>query len=1085
MKKNLFSLWLFLLAVFFTSNSSAQVTLGNTNGSPKAAETFSALEVVSNGKGGLRLPQLTTNQRNTLALDAISDPIKKGLSNGLSIYNTTTNCVEYWNSNRWISLCEGTSQTTISPQPCTNVAADGTGCDQTFTVTDPDCPNGPFAITIVGGSDYAMLSNVNANAGTFKVNFNQNDSVIPHTVLVRVTNSCTNQFKDFIFLQNGATCEALGTAPAISPSNSALSLCAGGAVYLSVDSNYPTLDKLIWTRNGIEVARGVNYYVATMKGTYNVFLGAVGCNGNAANERVITESGTAAPAAITTIISSNNGMICGSSGSITLTAIGASGGVSWFKNGILSSKTGAKITLTAADAGNWFAAAGSGGCYSKPSNTVSATVVTPSGTPITINTADVLVNNKPINNLTSFCSGGSLVLKVNNPQQGVSYTWYNDETIITSPYIIPAGQDSLLLRIVATDNSGAACPVEARSTEVPITAGNAPGSPTITGTGVICDGTADLTVVPNETGSFTYQWYKNGNLISSDTQTITVTEPGAVYSATVTNATGCVSAVATKTIANEVSSLPVLIWITTNTAANFGDKITYQVGIENGPATYSWSVDGGATYIGTGSTITVTFPSSGEKVNINVKATNYCGISEEITKEISLSSACPTPVVTAASPLTESTVAGYGIEVKVSVTHGNQQTYQWYSNTTASTTGGSIITGAISATLNFVPATAIPNTVYLYCIVTNGCQGTPQSASTPLFKVNVVVDPSTLDMGSGIFSGKTCFDINKSNFGGSCGTEISRTANMTDFKTQNVQNYIFTASATGVKKNLRFVIVDPLGAVQSTNADLVAISGNVNNNQVVALTVTYKNSLSDMSSIAYGKTTNQAVNVKIYAIYNDGNKDFSVPLNIKIQDCACCGAFVAAGVWKNFMCHNLGADTTLDPTKPVMGINGDYYQYGNKLPSANNTTLQKSLVKLPVGSNQWLGNTSKPKGDNDPCPTGYRVPTSAEWRGVIANNSFTQEGTWAASRTTSVPLTAAVKVGKQLVLPLAGNFATSTTALINRNYLGVYFVSDAVYASGTGNMSYIDYVNVGSDHPIGLVSMTNSDQALSVRCIEQ
>src|SRR3954466_14025866 len=123
MKKNLFSLWLFLLAVFFTTNISAQVTLGNTNGIPKPAEAFSALEVVSNGKGGLRLPQLSTSQRNALSLAAISDSGKQLLAAGLTIYNTDTNCVESWNGSRWISLCEGTSQTTISPQPCTNVAA--------------------------------------------------------------------------------------------------------------------------------------------------------------------------------------------------------------------------------------------------------------------------------------------------------------------------------------------------------------------------------------------------------------------------------------------------------------------------------------------------------------------------------------------------------------------------------------------------------------------------------------------------------------------------------------------------------------------------------------------------------------------------------------------------------------------------------------------------------------------------------------------------------------------------------------------------------------------------------------------------
>jgi len=1076
MKKKLFSLWLFVLVVCFTTNIRAQVTLGNTNGIPKPAETFSALEVVSNGKGGLRLPQVSTKDRDAL-LPASLTSAQKLLANGLTIYNTSTNCVEYWNSARWISLCEGTSMTTISPQPCNNVAADGTGCDQTFTVTDPDCPNGPFSIAIMAGSEYATLGDINSAAGTFKVNFKVNESVTPHTVLVRVTSSCTGQFKDFLFMQNAITCDTtLGTAPAISPSSSALTLCTGGAVYLSVPSTTANLSKVIWTRNGIEVARGVNYYVATLPGTYNISLGAAGCNELAGNARVITESGTA-PAIINTIVASNNGIMCGPGGSVTLTATSATGTVSWFKNGELTSKTGTTITLTGtADAGSWFAAAGSAGCYSKPSNTVTATVQTPTGTPIVVDNANVLINNKPIDQITSFCSGGSLILKVNNPQPGVSYTWYNDQTIITSPYTVPAGAANLLIRMVATDNSGAACPVEAHTSEVPVTQGVTPGTPNITSLsgGVLCNGTADLTITPAATGTYTYQWYKDGVAMSQTDQTITVDTPGVTYTATVTNATGCVSAPATKTIPTEGTTIPVLDWKTTTATASNGDKIFYETTLLAGTATsYEWTQDGTKLSATTSST-TITFPATGASSTIKVKATNPCGTSVEINKTVVLNPLCPTPTVTAATATTLSTVAGIGVAAKVNVASGNQESYQWYTNTTATTTGGTAISsGGTSATINYTPQTATPAVVYLYCVVTNGC--TPATTGTsPVFTVTVTANPANLTLGSGTFAGKTCFDINKSNDGTNCGTISARTSTMTNFATQNVQPYTFTASATGVKSNLRFVVVDELGAVQSTDAVDKAVPGTVANSQVVTLTVTYKPTLSDVGGLIYGRTTDQAVNVKLYAVYNNGNEDVSVPLNIKIQDCACCGAKISAGVWKNFMCHNLGADQTLDYTKVSSGngLLGSYYQYAQPGPAYGVGTIGwNSSAPYPTA---WV--TNSVKGASDPCPAGYRIPTNVEWNGVIANNSVTRIGTWAQSGG-STTLNAIAQFGTQLYLPLSGYMSSGKqNDILTMNVYGYYWTSDATVS----NVIFGD--RVGPKVNSGLLQYTT---AISIRCIEQ
>ncbi|MDR3327889.1 MAG: hypothetical protein LBT04_07205 [Prevotellaceae bacterium] len=48
---------------------------------------------------GLRLPQLTEVERdNNLALAGNS------FANGLTIYNSTRNCVQYWNGSGWIDM---------------------------------------------------------------------------------------------------------------------------------------------------------------------------------------------------------------------------------------------------------------------------------------------------------------------------------------------------------------------------------------------------------------------------------------------------------------------------------------------------------------------------------------------------------------------------------------------------------------------------------------------------------------------------------------------------------------------------------------------------------------------------------------------------------------------------------------------------------------------------------------------------------------------------------------------------------------------------------------------------------------------
>ncbi|MFV0376111.1 MAG: hypothetical protein ACK5JD_02275 [Mangrovibacterium sp.] len=78
-------------------------------------------------------------------------------------------------------------------------------------------------------------------------------------------------------------------------------------------------------------------------------------------------------------------------------------------------------------------------------------------------------------------------------------------------------------------------------------------------------------------------------------------------------------------------------------------------------------------------------------------------------------------------------VAFSGISVTAT---GSSLTYQWYSNTTASSTGGTLISGATSAT--YTPSASTVGTLYYYCVVTGTC-GSATSAVSGAF----VVNPST------------------------------------------------------------------------------------------------------------------------------------------------------------------------------------------------------------------------------------------------------------------------------------------------------------------------------------------------------
>ncbi|MDV2442575.1 hypothetical protein CMV00_02015 [Elizabethkingia anophelis] len=187
-----------------------------------------------------------------------------------------------------------------------------------------------------------------------------------------------------------------------------------------------------------------------------------------------------------------------------------------------------------------------------------------------------------------------------------------------------------------------------------------------------------------------------------------------------------------------------------------------------------------------------------------------------------------------------------------------------------------------------------------------------------------------------------------------------------------------------------------------------------------------------------------------------------------------CGAYTAPGVWKDFMCHNLGADTTADPFTPSSLIFGAKYQWGKVSPAISQITDLSTTSYIGGWDSNAASNTSWSdtfKTANDPCPNGYRLPTKAEWNGVLANNTITSAGDWSG-----LGFENAIKIGDNLLLPATG-YRTPGDGTLSPRYDGYYWSS--TFSGGTsGGALYFNQNNQA-------VYDTDLPKGINIRCIAQ
>ena len=609
--------------------------------------------------------------------------------------------------------------------------------------------------------------------------------------------------------------------------------------------------------------------------------------------------------------------------------------------------------------------------------------------------ADPIINTQPI--AAAYCQNASPVAPLTVSATGgtsssYSYQWYNGATPIGSatsssytPSVANTGTINYTCEIsILPTTSG--CSVT--STAAAITVNTAPtfaAQPQATQTVCLDGAFSALTVTTqNGTGTPTFQWFSNtssstsgGTAISGATSasyTPPATSVGTTYYYCVATfaSGGCsniTSALATAiVVADPLISVQPIAAQSICVGGTIGAPITVTATGGTGTYSYQWSNTAGAITGATNQNYTPpTFTTVGQN-NFTVTITQSGSGCNALTSQNALIEVMADPIVST-QPINAEYCqnASPVAPLSVSATGGiGAFSYQWYSNTTNSNTGGALIPGANSSF--YTPSVATVGTKYYYCEITQTGLNCGVTSSTAEITVNLAPTFATQPLASqtvcldGTFSALTVTTQNgtgtptfqwfsNTSSSPSGGTPISgaTSASYTPPGTTVGTTYYYcvatyaTGGCTAITSALAtaIVVVDPTISIQPIPAQSICVGGNIAN----ALTVTATGGTGttsyqwNTSAGPISGATNQSYNPPPFNTV--GAFTYNVTITLSGNGCN-----VVAS-------QNAIVDVIADPVVSIQPISASYCQNGSPV-----TPLSVSATGgLGTFSYQWYSNS--------------------------------------------------------------------------------------------------------------------------------
>ncbi|RNA63289.1 hypothetical protein D1631_15825 [Chryseobacterium nematophagum] len=185
---------------------------------------------------------------------------------------------------------------------------------------------------------------------------------------------------------------------------------------------------------------------------------------------------------------------------------------------------------------------------------------------------------------------------------------------------------------------------------------------------------------------------------------------------------------------------------------------------------------------------------------------------------------------------------------------------------------------------------------------------------------------------------------------------------------------------------------------------------------------------------------------------------------------------VMCGSNKAWMTRNLGADMSLDPYSRSAGLHGAKYQYGQQVPMVTQAQDQSTPGPVTlVNYNPSLAYWGTPKAATDPCPAGYKVPSTTDYVTLRDSNEISYIGISSPanpSNFSAVVRFRCLATNTTLDFPVAGLRTDGGGEIADRGRVGYYWES-----SISNTSMFQDAVTIGTQqHP---------SAAKSVRCIRE